>query len=124
MHARCDVSGLVCGVVGAVDILENYASYVGGCLPTLRYRLLLPYSSVLDCLTIEDETDRLTRNVRRNYQCTLSNLPENRRPLIHDVQGGSNMTGTCAACLHTNQSRSYLNHLVFDMFCGVLALCA
>jgi hypothetical protein len=29
-----------------------------------------------------------------------------------NVQGGSNMTGTCAACLHTNQSRSYLNHLV------------
>jgi hypothetical protein len=28
------------------------------------------------------------------------------------VQGGSNMTGTSAACLHTNQSRSYLNHLV------------
>jgi tRNA(Ile2) C34 agmatinyltransferase TiaS len=23
------------------------------------------------------------------------------------------MTGTCAACLHTNQSRSYLNHLVY-----------
>jgi hypothetical protein len=23
------------------------------------------------------------------------------------------MTGICAACLHTNQSRSYLNHLVF-----------
>jgi len=29
------------------------------------------------------------------------------------IQGGSNMTGTNAACLHTNQSRSYLNHLVF-----------
>jgi hypothetical protein len=28
------------------------------------------------------------------------------------VQRGSNMTGTCEACLHTNQSRSYLNHLV------------
>jgi hypothetical protein len=28
------------------------------------------------------------------------------------LQGGSNMTGTCAACSHTNQSRSYLNHLV------------
>ena len=28
------------------------------------------------------------------------------------LQGGSNMTGTSAACLHTNQSRSYLNHLV------------
>jgi hypothetical protein len=32
--------------------------------------------------------------------------------LVMHVQGGSNMTGTCAACLHTNQSRSYLNHLV------------
>jgi len=32
--------------------------------------------------------------------------------LEQDVQGGSNMTGTAAACLHTNQSRSYLNHLV------------
>jgi hypothetical protein len=30
------------------------------------------------------------------------------------VQGGSNMTGTCAACLHTNQSQSYLNHLVYS----------
>ena len=29
-----------------------------------------------------------------------------------DLQGGSNMTGTCAACLHTNQAQSYLNHLV------------
>ena len=29
------------------------------------------------------------------------------------VQGGSNMTGTSAACLHTNQSRSYSNHLVY-----------
>jgi len=24
------------------------------------------------------------------------------------------MTGTDVACLHTNQSRSYLNHLVYD----------
>ena len=31
----------------------------------------------------------------------------------NDIQGGSNMTETCAACLHTNQSRSYLNHLVY-----------
>jgi hypothetical protein len=30
------------------------------------------------------------------------------------LQGGSNTTGTCAACLHTNQSRSYLNHLVHN----------
>jgi hypothetical protein len=32
------------------------------------------------------------------------------------VQGCSNMTGTCVACLHTNQSRSYLNHLVYKHF--------
>jgi len=28
-----------------------------------------------------------------------------------NIQGGSNMTGTVYTCLHTNQSRSYLNHL-------------
>jgi hypothetical protein len=30
------------------------------------------------------------------------------------------MTRTCAACLHTNQSRLYLNHLVFALIqsCG------
>jgi hypothetical protein len=28
------------------------------------------------------------------------------------VQGGSNMIGTDCMILHTNQSRSYLNHLV------------
>jgi len=31
---------------------------------------------------------------------------------LPNIQGGSNMTGTSAACLHTNQSRSYLNHPV------------
>ena len=30
-----------------------------------------------------------------------------------NIQGGSNMTGTVYTCLHTNQSRSYLNHLVY-----------
>ena len=29
-----------------------------------------------------------------------------------EIQGGSNMTGTVYTCLHTNQSRSYSNHLV------------
>ena len=31
----------------------------------------------------------------------------------HIIQGGSDMTGTVYTCLHTNQSRSYLNHLVY-----------
>ena len=30
------------------------------------------------------------------------------------IQGGSNMTGTIDTCLHTNQSRSYLKHLVYS----------
>ena len=31
------------------------------------------------------------------------------------IQGSSNMTGTVYTCLHTNQSRPYLNHLVFTV---------
>ena len=41
--------------------------------------------------------------------------------IIVDVQGGSNMTGTDLYCLHTNQSRSYLNHLVYSFY--VLSYC-
>jgi len=41
--------------------------------------------------------------------------------MLQIIQGGSNMTGTYAACLHTNQSRSYLNHLVLgSIVCKVL----
>ena len=36
------------------------------------------------------------------------------------IQGGSNMTGTYAACLHTNQSRSYLNHLVVAVWSSLI----
>ena len=31
------------------------------------------------------------------------------------------MTGTYAVCLHRNQSRSYLNHLVFQVKCTVIS---
>jgi hypothetical protein len=43
----------------------------------------------------------------------LWGAPSDERSGLSFVQGGSNMTGTCAACLHTNQSRSYLNRLVY-----------
>ena len=43
-----------------------------------------------------------------NTYCVVSRVPS----LSLDIQGGSNMTGTVYTCLHTNQSRSYLNHLV------------
>ena len=62
MYFGCDLSGFLCGVVEAVAILENYASHVDG-LPTFRDGELVTYSSVLDCLTIEDETDRLSQKV-------------------------------------------------------------
>jgi hypothetical protein len=39
---------------------------------------------VLNCLTFEDGTDRLSRNVG-NYQSTLRNTPEERRPYIFVV---------------------------------------
>ena len=41
----------------------------------------------------------------------------------HQVQGGSNMTGTVYTCLHTNKSRSYLNHLVLlYQWCTVMQI--
>jgi len=48
------------------------------------------------------------------HTLTEKYLAKNLRNITYAlVQGGSNMTGTYAACLHRNQSRSYLNHLVF-----------
>jgi hypothetical protein len=53
------------------------------------------------------------------YFCiSFQPTPSQRQPAsacCQQLQGGSNMTGTCAACLHTNQSRLYLNHLVFSL---------
>ena len=45
--------------------------------------------------------------VNQSHISTVNNL--------NRVQGGSYMTGTDSACLHTNQSWSYLNHLVFTV---------
>jgi hypothetical protein len=47
--------------------------------------------------------------------CTNTHLIKSSYEKAHTsavLQGGSDMTGINAACLHTNQSRSYLNHLV------------
>ena len=46
-----------------------------------------PIAPILDCWTLDDETDRLSRNVYNNYQYTLRNIAEERRPHIH--RGGS-----------------------------------
>ena len=61
------------------------------------------------CLPCRSMRWNLCKPLRRYFNNWLSKLNIN----AVCIQGGSNMTGTCAACLHTNQSRSYLNHLVY-----------
>ena len=48
---------------------------------------------------VEFVSDRVSYIVMRGRWCNI-------------IQGGSNMIGTNAACLHRKESRSYLNHLV------------
>jgi hypothetical protein len=51
----------------------------------------------------------------QNHKVKDTELQDDQKVSVHLMiikQGGLNMTGTCAACLHTDQSRSYLNHLV------------
>jgi hypothetical protein len=49
------------------------------------------------------------------YNILSDLLTSSSKRYINELQGGSNMTGTNTACLHTNQSRSYLNHLVLAL---------
>jgi len=57
-------------VLEIFTVLEFYAAYTGSFIPTLRYNLSVSYSKVkqsrkdiLECLTLEDGTDRSSRNV-------------------------------------------------------------
>jgi hypothetical protein len=50
---------------------------IGSYLPTFRYCISVPSSRIN--IKIEYATDRLSRNVG-NYQITLRNIPEERRP--------------------------------------------
>jgi hypothetical protein len=62
---------------------------IGSYLLTFRDSLSVPSSSVkkfLDCLTLDDGTDSLSRNVGL-YPPTLRNIPEERRHHLH--HGGS-----------------------------------
>jgi hypothetical protein len=43
-------------------LLACYAAYIGSYLPTFRENLSVLYSRALDCLSLEDGTDRLSRN--------------------------------------------------------------
>jgi hypothetical protein len=63
---------------------------------------------------LRNELKRAREKANKKYLGSIHNEITNKkeRNLWSNIQGGSNMTGTSAACLHTNQSRSYLNHLV------------
>jgi hypothetical protein len=45
-----------------------------------RHNLSGPFSNVLNCLALEDVTDRLYRNVG-NYHCMVRNVPEDQNLL-------------------------------------------
>ena len=52
---------------------------------------------------------------------TFPDRPWGPPSLLHNVQGGSNMTGTNCDLFTHNQSRSYLNHLVHRVIPGGIA---
>jgi hypothetical protein len=56
----------------------TYRSHVQGS-SSQRINLL----GLLDCLTLEDGTDKLSRNAVSNYQSILCKIPEERRPQPH-----------------------------------------
>jgi len=59
------------------------------------------------------EYGAVCRDPHREGQVSALNRVQKRAAkLANNIKGGSKMTGTSAACLHTNQSRSYLNRLV------------
>jgi len=70
-------------------ILGCYAAYVSGCLTTLRDTLSVPSWRVraffLDCLALQDGTNRLFRNVGKlqSTQYTLRHSPKHWRPHLH-----------------------------------------
>ena len=68
---------------------------------------LVPYFVFSRFSRNSDLLDCIKRTFIANRSRNMANAGKN---LL--VQGGSNMTGTDSACLHGNQSRSYLNHFV------------
>ena len=71
------ISGFRRGVNEICIILGLYAEYNGSLLPMFREKA--PQKIVLDCLTIEYGTDRLSETSVRNYS-TLRKTPKDRRP--------------------------------------------
>jgi hypothetical protein len=68
----------------------------------------------MELVNTENKVTNIIHDVRYNTINFRIQLSRHILTMAYNVQGGSNMTGTCAACLHTNQSRSYLNHLVYS----------
>jgi hypothetical protein len=67
-------------------LLGYYTALSGSSVPTFRDNLSGPIfngQEVLVFLTLKDGTDRLSRNVGKNYHLTLCNIAEERRSHLH-----------------------------------------
>jgi len=65
---------------------------------------LRPSQAILDCLTLEEGTDRFLRNVS-NYKSALCNIPEERRS--HLNSGGSLKSQEDLNCIQRHDDRSF-----------------
>jgi hypothetical protein len=71
-------SSFSCGVDDELALMGCYAVYTFSCLMTFEDSVLVLSSRVLDCLTLEDGTDGLSRNVSQQ----LSTYAEQQRKSV------------------------------------------
>ena len=96
------------------------AIFSSGACPALQYfSHYLTKGMIFEKTVTELTVKRVLMFSKRFFLKHFYILRRNERDVIKNVQGVSNMTGTYAACLHRNQSRSYLNHPVYRSSCEV-----
>jgi hypothetical protein len=70
----CVSSDFRSGVTDVFALLGHCAALIGGSLPTFRYSLSVIFLRLLDCMTLEDGTERSGTK----YQLKVRNVPEER----------------------------------------------
>jgi hypothetical protein len=79
--------GLHCSLNEIFTLLRSYMAQIGSKLPMFWDNLRVPLSWVkqskeLDCLTLEDVTNRLSQKSVIYYQSMLHKIPEEQRPSL------------------------------------------
>jgi len=107
---------IVAHVLNGYDRTENLkkANWYGYNIIHLIYQLALTEVIEVDENKVRDGICSTCQEFRV-WHLLCNRLCRRVRKGTNVIQGGSNMTGTNTACLHTNQSRSYLNHLVVSV---------